>query len=36
MHAEDDHEAGILLDILDILEPKLEVENTSLLLITDY
>lgn len=36
MHAEDDHEAGILLDILDILEPKLEVENASLLLITDY
>lgn len=35
-HSEDDHDAGIVLDILDILEPKLEVENSLILLITDY
>lgn len=35
-HAEDDHSAGIVLDILDILEPKMEVENSLILLITDY
>jgi hypothetical protein len=36
IHGEDDHEAGIVLDILDILEPKLEPENSLILLITDY
>ena len=35
-HGEDDHNAGIVLDILDILEPKMEVENTLILIITDY
>lgn len=35
-HSEDDHNAGIVLDILDILEPKMEVENSLILLITDY
>lgn len=35
-HGEDDHNAGIVLDILDILEPKMEVENSLILLITDY
>jgi hypothetical protein len=35
-HGEDDHNAGIVLDILDILEQKMEVENSLILLITDY
>ena len=35
-HSEEDHDAGIVLDILDILEPKLEVENSLILIITDY
>lgn len=35
-HGEDDHNAGIVLDILDILEPKMEIENSLILLITDY
>jgi hypothetical protein len=35
-HSEDDHNAGIVLDILDILEAKMEVENSLILLITDY
>ena len=33
---EDDYETGIIADILDVLESKLEPENTLLLLITDY
>jgi hypothetical protein len=33
---EDDFETGIIADILDVLEGKLEPENTLLLLITDY
>lgn len=32
----DDHEAGIVTDILDILESKIEKEDPLLLLITDY
>ena len=36
LHGEDDHESGIVLDILDILEAKLEPENALILLITDY
>lgn len=35
-HSDDDHNAGIVLDILDILEPKMEIENSLILLITDY
>jgi len=35
-YGEDDHNAGIVLDILDILEPKMEIENSLILLITDY
>ncbi len=33
---EDDYEAGIVTDILDVIESKLEPENTLILLITDY
>jgi hypothetical protein len=33
---EEDIESGILLDILDILEPKIEREDALILLITDY
>jgi hypothetical protein len=33
---EDDFDSGIVADILDVLEGKLEPENTLLLLITDY
>ena len=33
---EDDYEAGIVADILDVIESKLEPENTLILLITDY
>lgn len=36
LHGEDDHESGIVLDILDILEAKLEPENALILIITDY
>ena len=32
----DDKDAGILMDILDILEPKLEQDNSITLFITDY
>lgn len=33
---EDDYETGIIADILDVLEGKLEPENSFVLLITDY
>lgn len=32
----DDKDAGILMDILDVLEPKLEQDNSITLFITDY
>jgi len=36
MHNEDDNTTGIILDIVDVLENKLESENSLILLITDY
>jgi hypothetical protein len=36
LESSDDQDADIILDILDILEPKLEPENPLILLITDY
>jgi hypothetical protein len=33
---EDDYEAGVVADIIDVIESKLEPENTLILLITDY
>lgn len=35
-HGNEDSEVGIITDILDVLETKLEPENAFLLLITDY